>query len=212
MQSQKYLTFIVSACGQASARDCVSHPREGRGQFDTLQHYNKDRQSILLQNMYTRTTETRSGTRQWWSTTRGACWARAGRTTFPGSGTSTSPPTTWRATQGTGSSAPCTAGSWRSRKYLVALTKIFEDRGEHLLRAAPPPELDDVRRERCGDRVQPQVCSDLITGTNIVTNNDLFIVLSNSATVGALSEPMWGIEARNAAIANSYFTCAINRL
>ena len=126
--------------------------------------------------MYTRTTETRSGTRRWWSTTRGACWARAGRTTSPGSGTSTSPPTTWRATQGTGSSAPCTAGSWRRRKYLVALTKIFEDRGEHLLRAAPPPELDDVRRERRGDRVQPQVCSDLITGTNIVTNNDLHCV------------------------------------
>ena len=26
------------------------------------------------------------------------------------------------------------------------------------------------------------------------------------------SEPMWPIEARNAAIANSYFTCAINRV
>lgn len=26
------------------------------------------------------------------------------------------------------------------------------------------------------------------------------------------SEPLWGIEARNAAIANSYFTCAINRV
>ena len=39
-----------------------------------------------------------------------------------------------------------------------------------------------------------------------------YLVQSNSATVGALSEPMWGIEARNAAIANSYFTCAINRL
>ena len=39
-----------------------------------------------------------------------------------------------------------------------------------------------------------------------------YLVLSNSATVGALSEPMWGIEARNAAIANSYFTCAINRV
>ena len=30
--------------------------------------------------------------------------------------------------------------------------------------------------------------------------------------LGALSEPMWGIEARNAAIANSYYTCAINRV
>lgn len=27
-----------------------------------------------------------------------------------------------------------------------------------------------------------------------------------------LSEPLWGIEARNAAIANSYFTVAINRV
>lgn len=30
--------------------------------------------------------------------------------------------------------------------------------------------------------------------------------------VGALSEPLWGVEARNAAIANSYFTVAINRV
>lgn len=27
-----------------------------------------------------------------------------------------------------------------------------------------------------------------------------------------MSEPLWGIEARNAAIANSYFTVAINRV
>merc|ERR1711973_330333 len=40
--------------------------------------------------------------------------------------------------------------------------------------------------------------------------NGAEIVFNPSATVGALSEPMWGIEARNAAIANSYFTCAIN--
>lgn len=33
-----------------------------------------------------------------------------------------------------------------------------------------------------------------------------------SATVGALSEPMWGVEARNAAIANSYYVGAINRV
>lgn len=30
--------------------------------------------------------------------------------------------------------------------------------------------------------------------------------------MGDLSEPLWGIEARNAAIANGYFTCAINRV
>lgn len=38
------------------------------------------------------------------------------------------------------------------------------------------------------------------------------IVFNPSATVGTLSEPMWGIEARNAAIANSYYVGAINRI
>lgn len=42
--------------------------------------------------------------------------------------------------------------------------------------------------------------------------NGAEIVFNPSATVGTLSEPMWGIEARNAAIANSYFVGAINRV
>lgn len=42
--------------------------------------------------------------------------------------------------------------------------------------------------------------------------NGAEIVFNPSATVGDLSEPLWGIEARNASIANSYFTCAINRV
>ncbi|XP_066149186.1 beta-ureidopropionase [Euwallacea fornicatus] len=42
--------------------------------------------------------------------------------------------------------------------------------------------------------------------------NGAEIVFNPSATVGSLSEPLWGIEARNAAIANGYFTCAINRV
>nr|XP_022905032.1 beta-ureidopropionase [Onthophagus taurus] len=42
--------------------------------------------------------------------------------------------------------------------------------------------------------------------------NGAEIVFNPSATVGDLSEPMWGVEARCAAIANSYFTCAINRV
>ncbi|ESP05094.1 hypothetical protein LOTGIDRAFT_205519 [Lottia gigantea] len=42
--------------------------------------------------------------------------------------------------------------------------------------------------------------------------NGAEIVFNPSATVGALSEPLWPIEARNAAIANSYFTCGINRV
>jgi beta-ureidopropionase len=42
--------------------------------------------------------------------------------------------------------------------------------------------------------------------------NGAEIVFNPSATVGALSEPLWPIEARNAAIANSYFSVAINRI
>jgi beta-ureidopropionase len=42
--------------------------------------------------------------------------------------------------------------------------------------------------------------------------NGAEIIFNPSATVGALSEPMWAIEARNAAIANSCFTAAINRV
>ena len=42
--------------------------------------------------------------------------------------------------------------------------------------------------------------------------NGAEIVFNPSATVGQLSEPLWGVEARNAAIANGYFTFAINRV
>lgn len=42
--------------------------------------------------------------------------------------------------------------------------------------------------------------------------NGAEIVINPSATVGGLSEPMWGIEARCAAIANHYFSVAINRV
>lgn len=42
--------------------------------------------------------------------------------------------------------------------------------------------------------------------------NGAEIVFNPSATVGTLSEPMWSIEARNAAIANSYYVAAINRV
>jgi len=38
------------------------------------------------------------------------------------------------------------------------------------------------------------------------------IVFNPSATVGELSEPMWPIEARNAAITNNYFVGSINRV
>lgn len=38
------------------------------------------------------------------------------------------------------------------------------------------------------------------------------IVFNPSATVDGLSEALWPVEARNAAIANSYFTAAINRV
>lgn len=42
--------------------------------------------------------------------------------------------------------------------------------------------------------------------------NGADIVFNPSATVAGLSEHLWAIEARNAAIANNYFTCAINRV
>lgn len=42
--------------------------------------------------------------------------------------------------------------------------------------------------------------------------NGAQIVFNPSATVGGLSEPLWPIEARNAAIANTYFVGAINRV
>ena len=42
--------------------------------------------------------------------------------------------------------------------------------------------------------------------------NGAEMVFNPSATVGALSEPLWPIEARCAAIANNYFTASINRI
>jgi len=42
--------------------------------------------------------------------------------------------------------------------------------------------------------------------------NGAEIVFNPSATVGTLSEPMWPIEARNAAITSNYFVAAINRV
>ncbi|KAK9876068.1 hypothetical protein WA026_011178 [Henosepilachna vigintioctopunctata] len=42
--------------------------------------------------------------------------------------------------------------------------------------------------------------------------NGAEIVFNPSATIGGISEPMWGIEARCYAIANNYYTCAINRI
>jgi len=42
--------------------------------------------------------------------------------------------------------------------------------------------------------------------------NGAEIVFNPSATVGALSEPMWSIEARCAAIANNYFVAGNNRV
>ncbi|XP_072911683.1 beta-ureidopropionase isoform X3 [Hemitrygon akajei] len=42
--------------------------------------------------------------------------------------------------------------------------------------------------------------------------NGAEIIFNPCATVGELSEPLWPIEARNAAIVNNCFTCAINRV
>lgn len=42
--------------------------------------------------------------------------------------------------------------------------------------------------------------------------NGAEVVFNPSATIGGLSEPIWPIEARNAAIANHYFAVGINRI
>jgi hypothetical protein len=42
--------------------------------------------------------------------------------------------------------------------------------------------------------------------------NGAELVFNPCATVGELSEPLWPLEARNAAIANAYFVAAINRV
>eukprot|EP00921_Rhytidocystis_pertsovi_P011547 GHVQ01018669.1.p1 GENE.GHVQ01018669.1~~GHVQ01018669.1.p1 ORF type:complete len:477 (-),score=79.11 GHVQ01018669.1:206-1636(-) len=42
--------------------------------------------------------------------------------------------------------------------------------------------------------------------------NGAQIVFNPSATIDGLSEPLWGIEARNAAVANGYFVAAVNRV
>ncbi|KAI8434051.1 hypothetical protein MSG28_012201 [Choristoneura fumiferana] len=42
--------------------------------------------------------------------------------------------------------------------------------------------------------------------------NGAEIVFNPAATISEFGESFWGIEARNAAVANSYFTCSINRV
>lgn len=42
--------------------------------------------------------------------------------------------------------------------------------------------------------------------------NGAEIVFNPSATINGLSEPIWGLEARTAAVANHYFTVGINRV
>lgn len=42
--------------------------------------------------------------------------------------------------------------------------------------------------------------------------NGAEVVFNPCATVGGLSEPLWPLEARTAAVANSYFVAAINRV
>jgi len=42
--------------------------------------------------------------------------------------------------------------------------------------------------------------------------NGAEIVFNPNATIGKISEHLWPIEARNAAIANSYYTFATNRV
>ncbi len=62
----------------------------------------------------------------------------------------------------------------------------------------------------CVEPSNVALCMEYI-GTHTRTKSILTLV-NRSATVGELSEPMWGLEARNAAIANSYYVGAVNRV
>lgn len=56
-----------------------------------------------------------------------------------------------------------------------------------------------------------------LNGAEIVFNPSATVRVQRGSAdsfpqVGGLSEPMWGVEARNAAIANTYFSAGINRV
>lgn len=73
-----------------------------------------------------------------------------------------------------------------------------------MLWTAPSSELDDVRTEWLVHSYFACATARGIPGAEIIFNP--------SATVSGLSEALWPIEARNAAIANHVFTVAINRV
>ena len=63
-----------------------------------------------------------------------------------------------------------------------------------------------------------RIAINICYGRHFPTNWSMFalngaeIIFNPSATVGDLSEPLWAIEARNAAIANHCYTVGINRV
>ena len=70
-------------------------------------------------------------------------------------------------------------------------------------RAHHPPPCEECMNWRGSTAATPRMAFGL---------NGAEIVFNPNATVGALSEPMWAIEARNAAIANNYFVAGNNRV
>lgn len=92
---------------------------------------------------------------------------------------------------------------------------IWQDCHKYMLRSPSSAELDDVRNQRCGNRFQSfSYCWRIEVPIFLLIIDAVCIIglLCNVSFVANYSEPMWPIEARNAAIANSYFACAINRV
>lgn len=99
---------------------------------------------------------------------------------------------------------------------------LGKHRKNHIPRVSP---FDEANYYREGDTGHPvfdtpygKIAINICYGRHIPLNwlgfalNGAEIVFNPSATVGALAEPLWSVEGRNAAIANSYYVCSINRV
>lgn len=78
---------------------------------------------------------------------------------------------------------------------------------QHLLWSTSSTELDDVWHKSSWNSVQSVSHGKFLLSFSVPQYFNWMW-----QQIGNLSEPLWSIEARNAAIANSYFTVAINRV
>uniref|UniRef100_A0A5F8HGW2 Beta-ureidopropionase 1 n=1 Tax=Monodelphis domestica TaxID=13616 RepID=A0A5F8HGW2_MONDO len=147
----------------------------------------------------TRPTGTSCGTRPWWCPAPAPSWARAARTTCPAWGTSTRRAGGGRG-EGRGGAGAGRGGA--QRPPFPQATYYMEGTLGHPVFQTP---FGRIAVNICYGRHHP-------LNWLLYSLNGAEIIFNPSATVGALSEALWPIEARNAAIANHCFTCAINRV